>query len=148
MKLLRLLGMRRMILTYLCVMLLLLSACSDAGKQLAIAAKTNLEVQKFVIEAQKAGRMTIAETKVVVDATDRIAKVGLSAVAVVERFKSSDPESRTAALDAIGIVADEVGKLQKELKIGNETSRRNVDGLLLAIQTSLNSSRVILAASN
>lgn len=131
-------------LILLVVSALVMSACSDAGKQLAIAAKTNLELQKFAVAAQKDGLMSLAEAKVVIDATDRIGKLGLSAVAVVEKFKASDPASRTAALDAIGAIADEIGKLQ--LGIKSDSARRNVEGLLAAIVTSLNSARVIIAA--
>lgn len=128
------------------LLIAVLSACSDAGKQLAIAAKTNLEVQKFAIEAQKQGRMSLVETKVVVDATDRIGKAGLSAVAIVEAVKAGDPASKAAALNAVGLIADEIGKILKELSIKDEASRRNVEGLLIAMQTSLNSARVIIAA--
>lgn len=129
------------------LLIAVLSACSDAGKQLAIAAKTNLEVQKFAIEAQKQGRMSLAETKVIVDATDRIGKAGLSAVAIVEAVKAGDPASKAAALNAVGLIADEIGKILKELSIKDETSRRNVEGLLIAMQTSLNSARVIIAST-
>lgn len=126
------------------VLLLCLTACSDASKQLAIAAKTNLELQRFAVEANKQGLLTLAEAKVVIDATDRIGKLGLSAVAVVEKVKAGDPASRTAALDAIGAIADEIGRLQ--LGIKNDSARRNVEGLLAAIRLSLDSARVIIAA--
>lgn len=128
-------------------MTLALSACTDAGKQLALAAKTNRAVQNYVIAAEKQGLMTVAETKVVVDATSRIAAVGLSAVALVEQVKSSDPESQTKALDALGLVVDELNKLQGELGIKNDTARHQVEAMLAAVQTSLNSARVVIAAS-
>lgn len=136
---------RNRALVALCL-LLVLSACSDASKQLAIAAKTNIELQRFAVEAQKQGLLTLTEAKVVIDATDRIGKLGLSAVAVVEKFKASDPASRTAALDAIGAIADEIGRLQPTLGIKSDSARRNVEGLLAAIVTSLNSARVMIAA--
>lgn len=132
-------------LAVLCL-LLLLSACSDASKQLAIAAKTNIELQKFAVQAEKDGLMTLTEAKVVIDATDRIGKLGLSAVAVVEKLKASDPASRTAALDAIGAIADEIGRLGPTLGIKSDSARRNVEGLLAAITVSLNSARVMIAA--
>lgn len=136
------LRIRSRALAVLC--LLLLTACSDASKELAIAAKTNLELQKFAIAAEQQGLLTLAEAKVIIDATDRIGKLGLSAVAVVEKVKAGDPASRTAALDAIGAIADEIGRLQ--LGIKNDSARRNVEGLLAAVVTSLNSARVIIAA--
>jgi len=124
-----------------------LSGCSDAGKELAIAAKINIEVQNYVIGAEKAGTIPTLDAKKIIDATGKVGEAGLRAVEIIERVKNNDPTTTTAALDALGIIVDELGKLRLEVVgVKNPTSRHQIEGLLAVIETSLNSARVIIAA--
>jgi hypothetical protein len=145
---LRLLGIRRLVLTYFSIVLLvLLPGCNEnAAKALRDAAIANDAVQQFAIDAEKAKILTTAEAKVLVSATVKIAESGKAAVAVMRGINAQDPASKTKALDAIGIVVDQLRELQNTLKIGNDTTRREVEALLLVVQTGLNSARLIVAS--
>lgn len=129
--------------------LFLFTGCNDdAAKRLNEAAHAIGVVQQFAIDAEKQKLMTTAETKTVVTATLRLSESGKAAVAVMRGINLQDPASRTKAIDAIGLVADQLGQLQKTLNIQNDTARRQVESLLLVVQTALNSARVIIAAES
>ena len=147
----RLFGFRRLVLTYLSIVLvvLLMTACNEnAAKALRDAAIANDAVQQFAIDAEKQKILTTAEAKVIVTATVKIAESGKAAVAVLRLMNDQDPASKTRALDAIGIVVDQLRDLQNTLKIGNDTTRREVEALLLVVQTGLNSARLIVASED
>lgn len=142
----RLIRRYRAIMAALCLLALLTACNDDAAKRLNEAAHAIGLVQQFAIDAEKQKLMTTAETKAVVTATLRLSESGKAAVAVMRGINLQDPASRTKAIDAIGLVADQLGQLQKTLNIQNDTSRRQVESLLLLVQTSLNAARISIAA--
>jgi mevalonate kinase len=131
------------------VLLILFSACNEnAAKALRDASVANDIVQKFAIDAHSKGLMTTEETRLIVEGTTKIAESGKVAVAVLRGIHAQDPESRSKALDAIGLVADQLGALIKTLDIKNDRARREIEAGLLVVQTGLNSARLIVAGSN
>jgi uncharacterized protein YoaH (UPF0181 family) len=103
-------------------------------------------VQQFAIDAEAKGVVTAAEAKTLVTATLRISEAGKVAATAIKAIHNNDPSSRTKALDAIGIVADQLRQLQSTLNIKSETARHEVEAGLLLVQTALNSARIIIAA--
>lgn len=142
----RLIRRYRAIAAWLCLFALLSGCNDDAAKRLNEAAHAIGLVQQFAIDAEKQKLMTTAEAKTVVTATLKLSESGKAAVAVMRGINLQDPASRTKAIDAIGLVADQLGQLQKTLNIQNDTSRRHVESLLLLVQTSLNAARISIAA--
>lgn len=130
------------------VALLLFTACDEkAAKRLNEAAAAIGLVQDIAIDAHERGLLTEGETRDVVVGTLRLSEAGKSAVVILRAVRDGDEGSKRRAIDALGIVADELKVFTDRLEIKNDTARREIETALLLVQTSLNSARVILAAS-
>lgn len=150
----RLTRQRAAILLVCLIAISLLSACTDKKlRDIVVAADkvadTVAIVQKSAVDAETAGVLTREQTRAIMQITIQISQANNSAMDVARDLSKLDEPSRAQLLTILKPIIDSVNKAVNDeniLKIQDAKTREAIRGGFLAIQVSLNSINLILAA--
>ena len=144
----------RPLLPILCLMLLTLPGCEDNLKTIAnhlqIMAEANLLVQKTVIEANRNNVISDDVTRPIIDATMRIALVGLQASTLTRSYSKLNEDGRGDLLLILEPVLEVIENIINDETLSNIRDDDLRDEILLSIlliRTSLTTVQAILEAT-
>jgi hypothetical protein len=136
-----------------CVLLLLVVACKEdsvkqAAKAMNSAAHALGVLQETVIEANNKGLMSESDTRAVLVASLRMNEAGKRGVAVLRTVNEQIGQSqRQQVIAVIDSVLRELLLLEPTLGIKDDKTRTAVLGSIQLIEASMNSARLLIAAS-